>query len=97
MFELTMKRSFNIPVAKLYEAWCKPEVIQKWFAPGSMTVPEASSDVRVGGSYRIVMHDSDENSDHIVSGEYKQVVQNELFDFTWQWGGNPMVTQVCEI
>ncbi len=95
MFELSMQRSFNTPVAKLFEAWCKPEVIQKWFAPGSMTVPEASSDLREGGVYRIVMHDADEDANHIVGGEYKKVIKDKLLEFTWQWEGNPMVTKVC--
>ena len=95
MYELSMQRSFNTPVAKLFEAWCKPEVIQKWFAPGSMTVPEASSDLREGGAYRIVMHDADEDSNHIVGGEYKKVIKDKLLEFTWQWEGNPMVTKVC--
>ena len=95
MFELTMQRTFNTPVEKLFDAWCQPEIIQKWFAPGAMTVPEASSDIREGGKYRIVMHDSDENSNHIVGGEYKQIIKNKRLEFTWQWEGNPMVTKVC--
>ena len=41
------------------------------------------------------MHDSDENSNHIVGGEYKQIIKNKRLEFTWQWEGNPMVTKVC--
>mgnify|MGYP002700097973 FL=1 len=95
MFELTIQRSFNTPVAKLFEAWCKPEIIQKWFAPGSMTVPEAISDLKEGGKYRIVMHDGDEGTDHIVGGEYQNIIKDKFLKFTWQWEGNPMVTQVA--
>jgi uncharacterized protein YndB with AHSA1/START domain len=60
-----------------------------------MTVPQASADVREGGSYRIVMHDGDDGSDHIIGGKYQQVVKNELLVFTWQWEGNPVATKVA--
>ena len=95
MFELTIQRSFNVSVSQLFNAWCNPVVIQKWFAPGNMTVPEATADVRKGGKYRIVMHDADEASDHTIGGEYQQVVENELLVFTWQWEGNPIATRVA--
>jgi len=95
MFELTIERNFNVPVERLFSAWCEPELIQKWFAPGNMSVPEAKADVREGGSYRIVMHDSDNGSDHIVGGEYKKVINNKALVFTWQWEGNPVATQVA--
>ncbi len=95
MFELNIERTFNTSVEKLFEAWCKPEILQQWFAPGKMTVPEASADVREGGSYRIVMHDSDENSNHIVGGKYQKVIANQALEFTWQWEGNPIATKVA--
>lgn len=94
MFELTINRSFNVSVETLFKAWSDPKIIQKWFAPGNMSVPSANADVRVGGKYQIVMHDKDENSDHIIGGEYKKVVKNELLAFTWQWQGNPVATYV---
>jgi len=95
MFELTIERNFNVPVNQLFKAWCNPELIQKWFAPGNMTVPDAAADVREGGRYRIVMHDADDGSDHIIGGEYQQVVDNEKLVFTWQWEGNPIATKVA--
>jgi uncharacterized protein YndB with AHSA1/START domain len=94
MFAVTIQRNFNVSVAQLFNAWCKPEVIQKWFAPGNMTVPEASADVREGGNYRIVMHDADTQTEHIIGGEYKKVIENETLIFSWQWEGNPVATHI---
>lgn len=34
MFELSIKREFNVSVEPLFNAWCQPQLIQKWFAPG---------------------------------------------------------------
>lgn len=95
MFELAIKREFNVSVERLFSAWCKPELIQKWFAPGNMTVPEATADVTDGGQYRIVMHDADDESNHIVGGKYHKVVKNETLIFTWQWEGSPIITKVA--
>jgi len=95
VFELAIKRNFNVPVEQLFNAWCKPELIQKWFAPGNMSVPEATADVKEGGQYRIVMHDADDGSNHIVGGEYHKVVENESLIFTWQWEGSPIITKVA--
>jgi len=94
MFELTIKKNFNVSVEQLFKAWCQPELIQRWFAPGNMTVPEAYADVKEGGFYRIVMRDAEEGCDHIVGGEYQKVVENETLIFTWQWEGNPIATKV---
>ncbi|MCW9045775.1 MAG: SRPBCC domain-containing protein [Alphaproteobacteria bacterium] len=94
MFEVTLQRKFNMPANKLYRAWCDPQIIRQWFAPGEMTVPEATADVREGGSYRIVMRDNDTGEDHIVGGVYQKVEDNKALAFTWQWEGNPIATKV---
>ena len=94
MFELTINRNFNVSVDTLFKAWCDPKLLQKWFAPGNMTVPQASANVKKGGSYLIVMHDGDSKTDHIIGGKYQEVVNNERLVFTWQWQGNPVATKV---
>ncbi len=95
MFELTIQRNFNVSVERLFIAWCNPELIQKWFAPGNMTVSDVTADVREGGIYRIVMHDSADGNNHIIGGEYQRVIRNESLVFTWQWEGNPIATRVA--
>ena len=94
MFELTLQRTFDVSVSQLYESWCKPELIQKWFAPGNMSVPEAVADIKEGGKYRIVMFDAEAGSEHIVGGKYETIIENQALDFTWQWEGSSNVTRV---
>ncbi len=93
MFQLIMNQAFDAPVAQLYKAWSDLETIKRWFAPGDMTVPEATADVRAGGNYRIVMQATD-GSQHIVSGRYHEVIDGEKLVFSWQWEGSPNITQV---
>jgi uncharacterized protein YndB with AHSA1/START domain len=52
--ELVVTRSFDAPARIVFEAWTKPELIKRWWAPKSSGVPLTSceADVRVGGRYR---------------------------------------------
>jgi uncharacterized protein YndB with AHSA1/START domain len=52
--ELVVTRTFNGPARILFEAWTKPELLKRWWAPKSTGVSLLSceADVRVGGGYR---------------------------------------------
>ena len=96
MYQLKMEQQFNVPKEELYDAWCQVDTIKRWFAPGDMSVPEAEADVRVGGRYRVVMEESD-GSQHIVGGEYQEVIENEKLVFDWRWEGSEVTTRVSLI
>ena len=53
--ELVVTRTFNGPARIVFEAWTKPELFRRWWAPKSTGVPLLSCemDVRVGGGYRL--------------------------------------------
>src|ERR1700712_1489291 len=58
--ELVVTRTFDGPVRLVFDAWTKPELFKRWWAPKSSGVPLLSCemDVRTGGSYRIAFgHD----------------------------------------
>jgi uncharacterized protein YndB with AHSA1/START domain len=52
--ELVVTRTFNGPARIVFEAWTKPELLKRWWAPKSTGVSLLSceADVRVGGKYR---------------------------------------------
>src|ERR1700722_7557690 len=52
--ELVVTRTFNGPARIVFEAWTKPELLERWWAPKSTGVSLVScqADVRVGGRYR---------------------------------------------
>ena len=54
--ELVVTRTFNAPARIVFEAWTKPELLVRWWAPKSFGVSFISCevDVRAGGSYRFV-------------------------------------------
>ncbi len=53
---LVVTRTFYGPVRILFEAWSKPELLKRWWAPKSFGVYFVScdADVRAGGTYRFV-------------------------------------------
>ena len=54
--ELVVTRTFNGPARIVFEAWTRPELLKRWWAPKSTGVSLLSceADVRVGGTYRFV-------------------------------------------
>jgi uncharacterized protein YndB with AHSA1/START domain len=59
--ELVVTRTFNGPARIVFEAWTKPELLKRWWAPKStgMSLLSCDADVRVGGRYRFVFgHDA---------------------------------------
>jgi uncharacterized protein YndB with AHSA1/START domain len=59
--ELVVTRTFNSPARFVFEAWTRPELLKRWWAPKSfgLTMISCEADVRVGGTYRLVFrHDA---------------------------------------
>jgi uncharacterized protein YndB with AHSA1/START domain len=59
--ELVVTRTFDGPARIVFEAWTKPELLERWWAPKStgMSLLSCEADVRVGGQYRLVFgHDA---------------------------------------
>lgn len=54
--ELVVTRIFNAPARIVFEAWTRPELLKRWWAPKSLGVSFVSceGDFRTGGSYRFV-------------------------------------------
>jgi uncharacterized protein YndB with AHSA1/START domain len=54
--ELVIRRTFRARPRLVFDAFTKPELLQRWWAPCSLGVKlvEVTADVRVGGRYRYV-------------------------------------------
>src|SRR6476659_5590639 len=53
--ELVVTRTFDALARIVFEAWTRPELLERWWAPKSigMSLLSVEADVRVGGSYRL--------------------------------------------
>ena len=52
---VVIERTFNAPIARIWQMWTEPEHFKKWYGPKGFTVPVAAMDVRVGGKRVICM------------------------------------------
>jgi uncharacterized protein YndB with AHSA1/START domain len=72
--ELTVSRTFDAPAPIVFEAWTKPELLKRWWAPKSFGVSlfECEQDLRVGGAYRFAFG-RDPNTPEVFTGRYLEV------------------------
>jgi uncharacterized protein YndB with AHSA1/START domain len=93
--EMVVTRIFDGPVHIVYEAWTKPELFMRWWAPKSIGVPMLSCemDVRTGGGYRIEFgHDA--STAMAFFGKYIEVIPNARLVWTNEESGDGAVTTV---
>jgi uncharacterized protein YndB with AHSA1/START domain len=74
--ELVITRTFNAPARLVFEAWAKPELFRRWWAPKSVGISFVSceADVRTGGSYRFVFSHPAAEQPMAFFGRYIEVV-----------------------
>jgi uncharacterized protein YndB with AHSA1/START domain len=73
--ELVVTRTFNGPARIIFDAWTKPELLKRWWAPRSLgvTLFSCEADLRVGGRYRYVFG-REASQSMAFSGVYKEFV-----------------------
>lgn len=82
---IAVRRRMPAPREVVYEAWIDPTGISEWMCPGDVISAEATLDVRVGGSFRIIMRSKKEVHEHV--GTYRVIEPPTKLSFTWS-GGN---------
>jgi uncharacterized protein YndB with AHSA1/START domain len=73
--ELVVTRTFTGPARIVFEAWTKPELFVRWWAPKScgLTILSCETDVRTGGTYRLVMSHPSSKEPMAFFGKYLEV------------------------
>lgn len=93
--ELVVTRSFDAPARIVFEAWTKPELFMRWWAPRSMGVPLLSCemDVRTGGKYRLEFG-QDATRSMAFFGKYIEVISHSRLVWTNDEAEDGAVTTV---
>lgn len=81
--EIVITRTFNGPPHIVFDAWTKPELVSRWWAPKSRGVSVASCtvDARAGGGYRYVLRLANGNQ-LAFSGVYTEVTRPSRLVYT---------------
>jgi uncharacterized protein YndB with AHSA1/START domain len=81
---VVIERSFDAPVALIWQMWTDPEHFKAWYGPGGATIPVAKMDVRVGGARLVCMEvrTPDGAMQMWFTGEYREVVEHKRLVYT---------------
>ena len=84
---IVARRRMPAPREIVYRAWIDPGGMREWMCPGDVVSAEVVLDVRVGGSFRIVMKSNNQVHEH--TGIYQVVEPPAKLAFTWSAVENP--------
>jgi uncharacterized protein YndB with AHSA1/START domain len=76
---IEIRRRLPAPITEVFRWWTDPQLIQRWMTP--VGTVEAEVDLRVGGSFRVVMKGEGRILEHV--GEYTVVEEPRRLVFTW--------------
>lgn len=87
--ELVVTRSFNGPARLVFEAWTRPELLKRWWAPKSFGISFMSCEVdaRTGGTYRFVFGHPASEQPMAFFGRYIEVTPPSRLVWTNEEGG----------
>ena len=82
--ELVVTRTFDGPARIVFEAWTRPELFKRWWAPKSSgaSLLSCEMDVRVGGSYRLEFGHPSSEQTMAFFGRYIDVTPNARIVWT---------------
>jgi uncharacterized protein YndB with AHSA1/START domain len=80
----------------VFEAWTKPELLKRWWAPKSvgMSFVSCEADVRTGGTYRFVFSHPDFEQPMAFFGTYVEVTPHSRIVWTNEEGADDVVSTV---
>jgi uncharacterized protein YndB with AHSA1/START domain len=94
--ELVVTRIVDAPAHLVFEAWTKPDLIMRWWAPASfgITFLSCEADVRTGGAYRYVFAHPASDQPMAFFGRYIEVMPPSRLVWTNEEESGGAVTTV---
>ena len=84
--QLTIRRTFQAPRQRVFDAWTQPEQLKNWWRCNPAWSTEvAEVDLQVGGKYRLGMRDPEKDQAYVCFGEFKEINRPEKLVYTWSW------------
>ena len=80
--EILVVRDFDAPSEWVFDAWSRPEWVQRWFGCSTYAMTTCEMDFREGGRWRWGQRDPATGVEHVFSGEYRDIARPERLVFT---------------
>lgn len=81
---IEFRRAFDAPRELVWKVLTGNEHIKHWYGPRSMTYVSSEMNLRVGGTWRIVLRGADGN-EYSWSGVYRELREPEKIEQTWRF------------
>lgn len=81
---LTITRTLDAPVSRVFAAWTRPEHLARWWGPANYTTPHVEMDFQEGGDWRTCMHGPNGEA-YWSGGTYLEIVPDTRLVFTFAW------------
>lgn len=86
--EIHIERVFDAPRERVFATFTDPKLIPEWWGPRGVTTVVDQMDVRPGGTWRFVVHNSD-GSETAFRGTYREITTPDRIVQTFEWEGMP--------
>jgi uncharacterized protein YndB with AHSA1/START domain len=74
--DVVVVRAFNAPRARVFDAWTKPALVQRWLlGPPGWTMPVCEMDARPGGKFRWRWRNEESGAEFGFTGVFREVVR----------------------
>jgi uncharacterized protein YndB with AHSA1/START domain len=74
---------------RVFRNWTEPDLLKRWWGPGGFTCPAVEVDLRLGGTYRLVMLPPGGAPEMSVTGTYREIDPPARLVYTWRWDTGP--------
>lgn len=79
---VSIQRTFDMPIDKVWNAWTTEEDLKKWWGPRNYTCPVCHIDFKVGGKYIASMKDKNKGDVIWSTGVYKEIIPQQKLVMT---------------
>jgi uncharacterized protein YndB with AHSA1/START domain len=79
--EIVITREFDAARKRVFDAWTKPEILERWFGPRGWSLVRCEIDLKVGASYRFVIRRAN-GTEIAMQGVYREIVPPSRFVHT---------------
>jgi uncharacterized protein YndB with AHSA1/START domain len=83
--KLEAEKDFKVPVQELYKAWVTPEDLKQWWKPSENHLTTVELDIKQGGKLKYEFAGKEDKATLVITGEYKEVKENEKLVYSWNW------------
>ncbi|MFJ6002483.1 SRPBCC family protein [Arthrobacter sp. NPDC092385] len=90
---IDFEREFDFPVAEVFHAYSDPDLVAQWLGPRRVRLGIDHYDFRTGGTYRYT-HTGPDGVDHVFSGGFHTVRENDFAIQTFEYDGYPDVVSI---